>query len=385
MRVGVNTLFLIPGEVGGSETYLRDILRHAVPRSPDLEWVLFTNDENHALFQNELGGFPGLRLHPLRFRARSRAARILREQTQLPLAARGWRLDVLWSPGYTAPRYAPCAQVTSVLDMQYQEFPEDLSPLALRATRWLVPMAVRVSRKVITLSEFSRTQIVKYVETPPNAIQVIYPAVDAVFGHAMPETERGRRLASLMPPGPYILCVANTYPHKNVHVLVEAFRRLSVSTDHRLVLVGGEGRGEALVQARLHELDAPHRVTRLSRLARADLVALYQGAACFAFPSLYEGFGLPVLEGMAAGVPVVAAPCGAVAEIGGSTITYADGRPEPFAMALRDVLRLDDAERRKRVIAAQQRAAFFTWERAADETVACLRQASAVSTGCSLP
>ena len=373
MRVGVNTLFLIPGEVGGSETYLRDILRHAIPRHPDLEWILFTNDENHTLLQSELGRFPGVSLHPLHFSARSRVARIVREQTQLPLAVRGLRLDVLWSPGYTAPCYAPCAQVASVLDMQYREFPEDFSPVALWATRLLVPLAIRVSRRVITLSEFSRTQIVKYVKASPDAIRVIYPAVEAVFGSPMPAQERSCRLANLVPSGAYILCVANTYPHKNVHTLIEAFGALSAGTDCRLVLVGGQGRGEPLVQDRLSRLKVRDRVTRLSRLTRADLVALYQGAACFAFPSLYEGFGLPVLEAMAAGTPVVASSCGAVKEIGGETIAYVDGSATQFACAVKKVLELGEEEKLRIVGQAKRRALSFTWERAADETVTCLR------------
>ena len=374
--MGVNTLFLIPGEVGGSETYLRDILRHAIPRHPDLEWILFTNDENHALLQSELGRFPGVSLHSLHFSARSRVARIVREQTQLPLAARGLRLDVLWSPGYTAPCYAPCAQVASVLDMQYREFPEDFSPAALWATRLLVPVAIRVSRQVITLSEFSRTQIVRYVKVSPDTIRVIYPAVDAVFGNPMPAEERFCRLANLVPSGAYILCVANTYPHKNVHVLIEAFGALSAGTDCRLVLVGGEGRGEPLVQDRLRGLKVRDRVIRLRRLARADLVALYQGAACFAFPSLYEGFGLPVLEAMAAGTPVVASSCGAVKEIGGEAIAYVDGSATQLACAVKDVLELGEVEKLRIVAQAKRRALSFTWERAADETVACLRDAA---------
>ena len=234
LKVGVNTLFLIPGEVGGSETYLREVLRCAVPRYPDVEWILFTNDENHASFEQAFSGSPSVRLWPLRFAARNRPARIIREQLQLPWAAKRAGVDVLWSPGYTAPVMAHCPQVVSVLDMQYREFPEDLSPVALWATRLLVPAAVRVARRVITLSEFGRGQIVRYTGAAPERIVPIHLAAGPEFGVPV---IGGSGAPSL--PKPYILCVANTYPHKNVHTLVEAFGQVMEEFPVDLVLVGG--------------------------------------------------------------------------------------------------------------------------------------------------
>lgn len=372
MRIGVNTLFLIPGEVGGSETYLRDVLRHAVPRFPDITWVLFTNAENEATLRGDLGASPRVVFECLNVRARRRAARIVAEQTRLPARVRRAGVDGLWSPGYTAPLWPGCPQVVSVLDMQYCEFPQDLSRPAWWATRLLVPAAVRRSRAVLTLSRFSRAQIVRYTGVPEDRVTVAYPGVDAVFGRPLPARERAERVVRLVPSARYILCVANTYPHKNVAALVDAFGEAERATDRALVLVGMEGRGEAAVQEAVRRRGLAARLIRLRRLSREDLVALYQGADVFVFPSLYEGFGLPVLEAMYAGVPVIAADKGAIPEVGGKNVFYFDGTADHLVERWREVAALSVERLGEITAAANRAAASFTWERAADETVACL-------------
>lgn len=374
MKIGVNTLFLIPGEVGGSETYLRDVLRHAVGHHTDVEWVLFTNQENHASFETAYGSVSHVRLWQTGIPARNRVARILREQFQLPWLARRAGIDVLWSPGYTAPAWTTCPQVVSVLDLQYREFPEDFSPLALLATKILVPIAVRVAKRIITLSSFSRDQILKVFAVSPEDVVPIHLAAAQEFGRQKDVQENSSRLTALVPGNdPYILCVANTYPHKNVHTLVRAFGMMKHRAKCRLVLVGGARRGEAMVQAAFDEIGGHDRVIRLESLSRADLVALYQGASVFAFPSLYEGFGLPVLEAMAGGIPVVTTERGPLREIGGDTVSYFDETAAGLATQLDRVLSLSP-EARVRIAASEQaRAALFTWEKTADATVAVLR------------
>ncbi len=376
VKVGVNTLFLIPGEVGGTETYLRDILRAAVPRHPAVEWSLFTNTENHASFEAAFEGIDRVRLWPTGVHARNRPARIILEQLQLPLLARRAGVDVLWSPGYTAPFLAPCPQVVTIHDMQYRRFPEDFTPAALLATRLLVPASIRVARRVIAVSEFSRREILDAVHAAPEKIVPIHSAAGPEFCCGLPDGEGAKRRGSLMPAGAYILCVANSYPHKNLHALVEAFGMMSRSAECRLVLVGGARRGESQLQAALEHLAGRDRVIRLGGLDRRDLIALYQGASVFAFPSLYEGFGLPVLEAMGAGVPVVAVDCGPMREVGGAAIRYCDGSPGDLARQLDDVMGLDAVERADLVRKARESAATFTWEKTADQTVAVLEKAA---------
>lgn len=375
MRIGVNSVFLVPGRVGGSETYVIDTLRHAVPLRRDVEWVLFTNAENDGLLRERFGSEPNVSCEALGVRASGKLARMVGEQTALPLACRRRAVDVLWSPGYTAPLAGGFAQVVSVLDMQYCEFPADFSLLARLALRFIVPRVARRSRTVLTLSAFSRDQIVRYAHVPSERIRVVHLGVDAVFATAMSEEEREARVSRYVPPDPYVLCVANTHPHKNVAALVQAFGRLTGGAAVRLVLVGVEGRGEAAVQAAIRASASGARIVRLAGLSRLDLVALYQGARCFAFPSLYEGFGLPVLEALAARVPTIAVRCGPLAEIGGDAVRYTDGSAGDLARALAEILAFPEAVRREWIARGARRAAEFTWARTARETLDCLLEA----------
>lgn len=381
MRIGVNTVFLIPGRVGGSETYLVDTLRYALPLRRDIEWVLFTNVENDTFLRARFGAEPNVGFAALGLRAHNKIMRLAGEQTVLPRACRRRGVDVLWSPGYTAPLRLGVPQVVSVLDMQYCEFPQDFSLPARWALRAIVPRVARRSRTVLTLSAFSREQVVRYTGVGVERVRVIYLGVDPVFGDAPVGADSAARVACWTASEPYVLCVAHTHPHKNVAALIRAFAELRVPAPLRLVLVGVPGRGEGEVIEALRASRLGSRVVRLSGISRPDLVALYRGARVFAFPSLYEGFGLPVLEAMAARVPVVAVRCGPIPEIGGSAIATCDGTPEGLKAALEPLLALGPEDRAAWTERAAQRAAAFTWERTASQTLECLIAAAAPMDG----
>ena len=365
LRLGVNALFYLPGEVGGSETYLRETLR-ALARRPDRpDLVLFTNAENDRLLRAEC---PGAETVPTGVAATSRFARILAEQFLLPRLVRRARLDVLWSPGYTAPAFCACPQVVSVLDMQYKRFPQDVSWLAARAMDVLYPAAARRAAAVVAISEFAKTEAVRFLGVAPEKVTTTLLAADPAFGAA------GGPPPPELADAPYLLCVAHTYPHKNVARLVRAFNRIAAEIPHRLVLVGKPRFGEPDVAAALRSALAG-RVVRWPGLPWPELVALYQHADWFAFPSLYEGFGLPVLEAMCAGAPVLTTREASLPEIGGDAVRYADGRDEAaFAAALRAAISLPPAARAQLVAAAKRRAAGFTWDASAEKLWYVLQQ-----------
>ncbi len=378
MKIGVNALFLIPGEVGGSETYLMETLSALVREHRDQSFVLFSNDENESFLRERFGGESQVQIVPIRCRATNRYQRILVEQLVLPRRAAG-HVEVLWSPGYTMPLWPAVPAVTSVLDLQYRTHPEDLTFQARLATAFLVGRACRRSRMVLTLSRFSQGEIERYTGVPQERIRVTPLAADASFGVPLPDAELTRRIEALTGhSAPYLLCVANTHPHKNIHTAVEAFGRLQHRIAHDLILVGKARRGEPRLQAALRALYGPHRFIRLGPVARRDLIGLYQGAAAFVFPSRYEGFGLPVLEAMTAGVPVVTTQCGAIPEVAGEHAWYADpASSADLADRILEVLEQSPTERRRRIEAASRHAAGFSWSRTAAETLAAIRQAAA--------
>ena len=368
MRIGVNTLFLVPGDVGGTEVYLRKTLSAMAALTRAHTLVLLTNKENDHLLRAELSGYSKVEFHQVPCRAAVRPLRILAEQFFLPVAARRAAVDVLWSPGYTAPAICSSPQAVTICDLQYKSYPEDMSIVERMTLDFLVRMACRRCQAVITISEFSRQEVIRYRFADADKVYAVPLGVDDAFAcceHSLDGPEQQN-------DSPYILCVAHTYPHKNVDALLDAFALLQEKIPHRLVLVGKARRGEESVRQSMKKID-PDRVVRLSGLADRDLQVLYHGADLFVLPSSYEGFGLPVLEAMMAGIPVVIPKMASLGEVGGHYAFYV---PVPdvalLAGKILDVLALPPEERQQWVTKARHWAQTFTWKRTAMQTLAVL-------------
>jgi glycosyltransferase involved in cell wall biosynthesis len=258
--------------------------------------------------------------------------------------------------------------VVSILDMQYRSHPEDLSCIARWTTHLLVQAAARRSTKLLAISEFSKREILRHTSASPDRIIVTHLAADPCF--AQPAPDLFPELAHS-----YILCTANTYPHKNVHALAAAFVQMQSSIPHHLVLLGKARRGEASLLTALRDCD-PARIHRPTWVSSDQLCSLFQHADLFVFPSLYEGFGLPVLEAMMAGTPVLTTPRGAIPEIAGDTVFYFDpDDPESLKKALSRLLH-NPEERGSLAASAQARAMDFSWRKTATTTLAILCDAA---------
>jgi glycosyltransferase involved in cell wall biosynthesis len=366
MRIGINTLFLVPGDVGGTETYIRESLLAIAKHFPAVELVLFTNNENDRLLRDELREYKRIEFRCLNFDAGNRPLRILVEQTRLPWAVQHAALDVLWSPGYTAPFWRTCPQVVTIPDLQYKRHPEDMSGLERLTLNFLVQGACRRCDAVLAISEFSRQEIIRAGFAPETHVHAVLLGVDQSFGRHSSVAARNKMLESLVPCDvPYILCVAHTYPHKNVDLLIQAFGRIKDHIPHNLVLVGKPRRGEAAVARALCDSGSTSRLFRMSEgVPYQKLQMLFQGADIFVLPSSYEGFGLPVLEAMMAGVPVITSKEASLPEVGGDHVLYmksmdVDGIIEPLLV----ITKKTSDELQALTAGAKKWAEGFTWEK----------------------
>ena len=378
MRIGINTLFLIPGKVGGSERYTREVLFAIVnnARYSGIEFVLFTNIENTDSLRCQFGSYHNVFIRHLKVRAGNKLARTFFEQTLLPFNCMLASVDLLWSPGYTAPLWAPCPQVVSILDMQYKTFPEDFPFGARIFLQILMPFIAARCTKVITISEFSKAEILKYLPIPRSRIHVSLLGVDFSRFQKREYGPLSPAINSICQCDvPYFLCIANTHPHKNVAALVEAFGMILNELPHILVLVGIPGCGEARLEKALGVLSNKERVKRLYHVTDDELTLLYKGASVYISPSLYEGFGLTVIDAMAVGTPVVAAHKGSIPEICGDTVCYFDGSTEDLVHALRTFLSLPSGQIKSNTENARKRAVAFSWKKTAQATVDCFEQA----------
>jgi glycosyltransferase involved in cell wall biosynthesis len=365
MKVAVNLLHLVPGETGGAETYARRLLPALAEADPALELTLYAGA---AAAESLEGG--RWKVVPLRFDPRSRVRRVLAEQTLLPAAVRGGRADLLHNVFNTAPALTPVPQVTTIHDLVFKRYPETHGVLA-RGVEVLVPLAARRSRRLLTDSEASKTDIVHFLGVPADRVDVtpLGPGISEDV-QGPPPLEIRRRFE--VGDAPLVLSVLAKRPHKNAARLIEAFARLPEG----VLLVPGYSTGyERELQGRIEAAGLQDRVRLLGWVDDATLDALYRAADCFVFPSLAEGFGLPVLEAMLRGAPVACSNTTSLPEVAGEAALLFD----PLDVnAIADSIRriLSDAELAERLRSAgRERAKRFSWEEAARRTLESYRRA----------
>lgn len=377
MRVGINSLFLIPEGVGGSETYLRNVIRELPALDPDIAYTLYTNRENAGTFVVPPGA--NLREIPCPVRAVRRPERLAYEYTVLPLRARRRQVDVLFSPGFTAPARRGYASVVNILDMQPEDMPENFTPFYHFIHTRLMRRAARSAAHILTLSEHAKRRIVAVYGISPERITVSHLAAEpAYFAPVAPE-EITRVRQTYHIRSSYVLSVATLHPHKNLDALIDAFVSLRQTTDTavQLVLVGLRGNAAATLQEKIRTVGIEDATVMTGWAPDADLPALYQGAAVYVLPSRYEGFGIPVLEAMASGTPVITTTAASLPEVAGDAALLVDPDDRAaLAAALRRVL--GDAALRSDLIGrGKERAPLFTWRKTAEATLAAFHRAVA--------
>ena len=307
--------------------------------------------------------------------ARGRIARGLRRELsylpfELPRRAARLGLDLMHCPVGLAPVRSRVPVAITVHDVMALEHPEWFTRANRLQQRLVLGPAARRAAVVLTPSGFSRERAIEWLGLRPERVHVTPWGVDEVFSS---ESRSGETPASFGVRGRYLLTVGALRPRKNLEVALATFEALAEHEDLELVVAGGRGWDDADLLDRLHRSPAAGRIRLTGRVSDDDLAALYRGAECFLFPSRYEGFGLPPLEAMACGAPVVSSDRTSMPEVlADAAVLLSPDDTAGWAAAVESLL-TSPGRRAELVERGARRAAAFTWERCARATVDAYR------------
>lgn len=374
MRVGVDVRELQQGVRTGIGRFVESFVSEAPGLRPDLKLFLY-GDANTRLDLEK--GLPGKDLGDaprVQQRVLCQPTTLWFDQLALPLALARDRIDVFLSPYYKAPLSSPCPTVVTLHDVLFLKVGYHRLKNVFFGP-WSRLIASQAAA-VLTDSEYSRRDLENVLGLRTARIEVVPLGVSP---HFSPSASRGaatlaRRLGL---PNHYLLSVTNFRPHKNDALLIRAFAGVAAHVPDLALVLAGRGAKSAEKLRRLVErLQLKDKVVFTGVIPEEDLPALYAGARVFALPSLYEGFGLPVLEAMASGVPVLCSNTSALPEVAGEGAVLLDPEDEgAWQQGLRRLLR-DEPFRRRLIEAGLERARHFTWEKAASRILKVLEEAS---------
>lgn len=374
--VGVNLLWLVPGVVGGTEEYATRTLAAFADRAPaDLDVVVFAR---RALLDAHPELTSRLPTVALPIPGNHRVARVAAENTWLVREARRRAVDLLHHVGGRQPTLrAGIPTIVTVHDLQPLLHPENFGRVKRAYLARALPRSVRSAEVVVAVSDHVARQVCDRFGIEPERVVTVSSGFDPQSLGDPSEVELPPQVARLRRGRvPYFIYPAVTHPHKDHLTLIDAMAGLRAEgREVALVLTGGVGAADDQVRQRIVERGLSGVVLHVGRVPRPVLDRLIAEAEALAFPSRFEGFGIPVLEAMAIGCPVVAAEATAVPDVvGDAGVRVPPGDVAAWHRALAD--RLDGVPPRELLVAAgRRRAAEFTWERSAEQLEAAYRLA----------
>ena len=350
---------------GGIGRYTRELVTALARLDTQNPYILFS-----AKPSSDFPPLPGANFRRVSTRLSTDWLARLWHRARLPLPIELWTgpIRLLHSPDFTLPpskRGVPT--LLTVHDLSFVRTPETATPGLRAYLNAAVPRSVRRADLILADSEATRSDLIKVYQTPPDKIRVLYSGVERRFQPVHDE----KTLAALrenyqLGSGPFVLSVGTIQPRKNYERLVEAFRRLD-KPNIKLVIAGGKGWLADPLYRMVDQLGMKERVQFIGFVADDDLPALYSAAHVFAFPSLYEGFGLPALEAMACGTPVLTSNVSSLPEVVGEAALSVD--PIDVDAISEGLFKLveDSGLRKKLIQQGIERAKRFSWDNAAGE------------------
>ena len=347
----------------GIGRYMKCLAEAILARAPEHEYLLIVPPEGAGIIHGADG-----RVEEIVSRLKYYS---IREQLELPGLLRRHKVDLLHSPHFNLPLASSCRVIATLHDVIYLACPEDLpSRLGRAYYRAMMEAAVRRADRIITVSEFSRGEIQRYLHAGNKEVEVIHSGIDPQFAQIDGPAQVQQVLGRLGITGDYVFYTGIYKPRKNHAGLIRAFARmLSRSIQAQLVIAGPLGEGERELEALAAGLGIAGQVVFTGFVEDHELRGLYSGARVYACPSLYEGFGFTVLEAMTCGTPVVSSAETSLAEVAGKAPLYADARnAEEFGAALYRAF-TDTALRERAIAAGKENLLRFSWKEAAERTL----------------
>ena len=362
MRVGIDARKLHDYGIG---TYVRNLLTELARQDDDAEYSLVC-----APSDVETMRALGPRFRPCPVRAGNYS---VREQWAVPWALARARVDLFHAPHYVVSPLTPVPFVVTIHDCIHLRFPQYLpNRAALYYARAMMSVSARRSRRVLTVSQASKDDILHYLRVPSDKVEVIHNALDTRLAGEPTAEDVARVRERFLLTAPFVLYTGNIKPHKNVDRLIEAFSilRQRWPEDVKLLIIGDEISKYPNLRRLVHRFQLHQHVRFLGFVPDATLAVLYRLAAVFVFPSLYEGFGLPPLEAMAAGAPVITSNVSSLPEVVGDAALLIDPMDAgAIASAMSRVLG-DPRLREDLIRRGRERVKAFSWAR----SVARVRQ-----------
>lgn len=363
MRVGINLLYLLPGVVGGTETYAAGLLDGLEKVGKEHEFVVFVNEESANWQIPQTANFVRVKCQ---VKADSRSRRYFFEQVALPRLLKRYAIDMIHSLGHVSPLLTTCPAIVTLPDLNYIAIGHTMP----HAKRWLLKFfsvqSVKRAKAVITISNYSKSQICNEIKINPNKI---------IITHLGPIRNDCKKSNNEVDKIKAIYCISDSYFvafgggafHKNIPRLLQAFTKLRKSISCQLVLIGH-------LPPNVSHGELPEGVIATGYVPTEHVLPLLNGAEVFVLPTLYEGFGLPVIEAQQAGVPVVCSTAGSLPEVAGEAAVFFD--PYSVEDMAEKIIRvagdkaLQQTLRQKGLINVKR----FSWERTAFETIAVYKQ-----------
>lgn len=379
MKIGVNLFPLRPQTAGGHEIYVRNLLQAMFRQAPDHSYFIVTAPWNHQQIDYGDGPYQKICIEtgpPLGMLRRLRA-RLTNSHWDLYRCVMELGVDVWFCPMMDlAPKNIDIPSVVTVPDIQQEFYPQFFSPEELQHRQLTVRPSCQLAGAVITVSKYSRKTLVEQYHLDGDKVHAIYEAAGQEFNPSGAEESWARVQKQYGLEEGYLFYPANTWPHKNHEVLLMALQRLKKrGLTPKLVLTGARIRPIDSLKALARQLDCEDQILHLGYVDQRFFPGLYRRAACLVFPSLFEGFGIPLVEAMATGCAIACGDVCSIPEVVGEAAVIFDPRhPDSIADATEKVLR-DPKLREQLITKGFAQAKLFSWQEAAQKTLEVLESA----------